>query len=267
MKRATHIHLQDVQAVYSGPEGELWELIMGEQVHLGGFQSSMDLAEKAGIGPGLRGVDLCCCTGAGMRFLVRFRQVDRMTGVDATAKVVERGRDCCAAQGLADRIDFVLADACQSGLPTASADFVWGEDAWCYVEDKARLIAEAVRIVKPRGTIAFTDWVEGTPPLAEAEAARFLKFMKFPNFAGMGDYCRMLETNGCKVLRSDNTGQFTPSIELYLEMLGKQLTYDALRILGFDTTLLAAMGEEMKFIQQLARTGKIVQGLFVARKA
>jgi hypothetical protein len=31
------------------------------------------------------------------------------------------------------KIRFVLADACQSGMPTSSADFVWGDDAWCYV--------------------------------------------------------------------------------------------------------------------------------------
>ncbi|MCD6395533.1 MAG: hypothetical protein J7M40_18775 [Planctomycetes bacterium] len=27
------INLKDVQGVYSGPEGRLWELIMGEQIH------------------------------------------------------------------------------------------------------------------------------------------------------------------------------------------------------------------------------------------
>ena len=75
--------------------------------------------------------------------------------------VVERGRRRCQAEGLADRIAFTLADACDTGLPAASADFVWGEDAWCYVVDKPRLIAEAARLVKPGGTIAFTDWVEG----------------------------------------------------------------------------------------------------------
>ncbi|MHC4146927.1 MAG: methyltransferase domain-containing protein, partial [Planctomycetota bacterium] len=90
MKNMESIGLSQVQAVYSGPEGQLWELIMGEQIHIGGFASSMDLAEKAGIGSGMEGVDLCCCTGAGMRFLVRFRDVARMQGVDATEKVVEQ---------------------------------------------------------------------------------------------------------------------------------------------------------------------------------
>ena len=92
MKSTSKIHLSDVQQVYSGPEGRLWELLMGEQIHIGGFQSSQDLAECAGIGQGQQGVDFCCATGAGMRFLVRLRNVARMTGVDATSTMLELGR-------------------------------------------------------------------------------------------------------------------------------------------------------------------------------
>ena len=65
MKKIEGIDLKNVQEVYSGPEGRLWELIMGEQIHIGGFVSSMDLAEKAGIGKGAKGVDFCSCNGAG----------------------------------------------------------------------------------------------------------------------------------------------------------------------------------------------------------
>ena len=49
-------------------------------------------------------------------------------------------------------------------------------------------------------------------------------------------------------------------------MLNKQLTYDALRIIGFNMELMQAMGGEMAFMQQLAHAGKIAQGMFVARK-
>ncbi len=184
MKTLAEIGLADVNAVYDGPEGDLWELLMGQQIHIGGFRSSMDLAERAGIGAGMHGVDLCCCNGAGMRFLVRFRNVASMTGVDATPTVVERGRQRCQQEGLADRIRWVQADVCASGLPDASADFVWGEDAWCYVEDKTKLIAEAARLVRPGGVIAFTDWVEGPAGLSDAEAERFLALHEVPDAAG-----------------------------------------------------------------------------------
>ncbi|HUU09753.1 MAG TPA: methyltransferase domain-containing protein [Phycisphaerae bacterium] len=267
MKRKSGIGLKEVQAVYGGPEGDLWELVMGEQIHIGGFKSSMDLAEKAGISAGMTGVDLCCCNGAGMRFLVRFRGVAGMTGVDATPTVVERGRERCKAEGLDGKIQFVLADVCQSGLPDAGADFVWGEDAWCYVVDKTTLIAEAARLVKPGGTIAFTDWVEGPAGLTDAEADRFLAFMKFPGVQDLGGYADLLKANGCEVKLAADTGRFAPYVDLYLGMLDQQLTYDALRIIGFDMNLMGAMAAEMQFMQGLAHAGKIAQGLFVARKA
>ena len=105
MKSKEGIGLENVQAVYDGPEGDLWELIMGEQIHIGGFKSSMDLAERAAIGAGMAGVDLCCCNGAGMRFLVMFRKVSAMMGVDATETVVHRGEERCGKQGLSDKIN------------------------------------------------------------------------------------------------------------------------------------------------------------------
>jgi SAM-dependent methyltransferase len=266
MTGAKDIGLSDVQAVYTGPEGDLWELIMGEQIRIGGFTSSMALAEKAKVGPGMTGIDLCCCNGAGMRFLVRFRNVAGMQGVDATEKVVERGRARCKKEGLSDRIAFMLADVTASGLPSGRADFVWGEDAWCYVVDKKKLISEAARLVKPGGVIAFTDWVAGPRGLTAQEAARFLAFMKFPNVQDINGYSGLLKANGCQVLAAEDTGRFAPYVDLYLNMLNMQLTYDALKIIGFDTTLMGAMAQEMIFMQQLAHAGKIAQGMFVARK-
>ncbi|MHC4086739.1 MAG: methyltransferase domain-containing protein [Planctomycetota bacterium] len=245
MKSIKSIGLRDVQAVYSGPEGALWELIMGEQIHIGGFVSSIDLAEKASIGSGMKGIDFCCCNGAGMRFLVRHR---------------------CEQEGLSNKISFTLADVCDSGLEDASADFVWGEDAWCYVVDKEKLISEAVRIIKPGGVVTFTDWIEGAKGLSDTEAERFLRFMKFPNVQDLEGYRNLLETNGCEVVNAEYTGRFAPYVDLYLNMLNMQLTYDALKLVGFDQELMQSIASEMTFMQQLVHAGKIAQGLFVARK-
>jgi SAM-dependent methyltransferase len=239
---------------------------MGEQIHIGGFSSSMDLAERAGIPEGSEGVDLCCCNGAGMRFLVRFRDVAHMTGVDATERVVERGRQRTGAEGLTDRIEFIVAEATDTGLPDASVDFVWGEDAWCYVEDKAGLIAEAVRLLRAGGTIAFTDWLAGPAPMSAVEAERFLRFMKFPNVLDLDDYRKLLADCGFRIEAADDTGRFAPYVDLYLNMLNMQLTYDALKRIGFDMELMQALGEEMAFVQQLANERKICQGRFIASK-
>ena len=266
MKHNPSIHLADVQKVYSGPEKDMWELIMGEQIHIGGLSSSMDLAEKAGIGAGMSGVDLCCCTGAGMRFLTRFRNVGSMTGVDATERMVNEGRERTVSEGLDSQITFVLGDACDTGLPAEAFDFTWGEDAWVYVEDKQALIAEAVRLVKPGGVIAFTDWIEGTVEMTEEEAHRFMVFMKFPDVQDCAGYTGMLADAGCEIVLAEDTGRFAPHVDLYLNMVGMQVTYDALKLFNFDQSVLEFLAGEMQFMSELAHAGKIAQGLFVARK-
>lgn len=264
MQTLSGIGLSDVRAVYDGAEGDLWELVMGEQIHIGGLASSMNLADRAGIATGSRGVDLCCCNGAGMRFLVRFRDVAHMTGVDATERVVERGRRRTADEGLSDRVEFIVGDASGNDLADESADFVWGEDAWCYVEDKAKLIGEAARIARSGGTIAFTDWVLGGRAMSDQESERYLRFMKFPNVLSIDDYRELLTQAGCTVTVSEDTEQFPEHVDLYLAMLNRQLTYDALKIIGFDMELMQTLGGEMTFVQQLAHDGKICQGRFVA---
>ena len=258
--------LAKVRQVYGGAEGALWELLMGQQIHLGGFRSSMELAERAGLVPGLRGVDLCCCNGAGMRFLVRFRGIAAMVGVDVTPEVIALGETRCREEGLSDAISFKQADVCASPLPSNEADFVWGEDAWCYVWDKPALIAEAARLLKPGGTLAFTDWVSGPVPMTEEELSRFLDFMRFPNVGSLARYVVWMEKAGFRVEEAADTGRFAPCVDLYLAMVDQQLTYDALKILNFDPAAMAAIAAEMQFMQGLARDGKVIQGRFIARK-
>jgi SAM-dependent methyltransferase len=157
----------------------------------------MDLAERAASVRACAAWT-CAAATARMRSLVRLRNVAAMTGVDATSAVVERGRARCRAEGLDDRITLLLADACATGLPGGCADFVWGEDAWCYVEDKPRLVSEAARLVRPGGTIAFTDWVE-VRPASPPRSRALLRFMKFRRW-DIGGYRALLEAERCEVL-------------------------------------------------------------------
>jgi len=266
MKSISGVGLDDVVSVYSGVQGEFMHLLFGQQLHIGGMKASIDLAERAGISPGLNGVDLCCCNGAGMRFLVRSRDIASMLGVDATEAVVDRGRQLTREEGLEDKIRFILADACHSSLPSASADFVWSEDAWCYVPDKPMLISEAARIVRPGGIIAFTDWIEGPAGLSDAEAQRFLGMMTFANVEDISGYVKLLTTSGCEVRVAEDTGRFASHFELYLNMIEMQLSYDVLRTVAFRTELMETLVDGFRFLGDLSRAGKIAQARFVARR-
>lgn len=266
MHAAGNIGLADVQAEYGAGDGDVSQLIMGEQLHVGGLQATLALAERAGIGAGMTGVDLCCYTGAGMRALLRFCDVERMIGVDATEQVIERGGQASRDEGLDERTVFLVADACATGLPAESVDFAWGEDAWCYVEDKPGLIHEAARLLRPGGVIAFTDWLEGPVRLNASEAGRLLGFMRFPSIFDIEDYRRLLADAGLRVETAEDTGRFARYVELYRDMITMQLTYDALKAVGFDTARMDALERERDFVRQLARETKLIQAMFVARK-
>ena len=266
MHSISDVGLTDVQAEYSGNEGDISHLIMGELTHVGGLRSTLALAARAGIQPGTSGVDLCCYTGGGMRALVRFCSVARMVGVDATEPVVERGREMCQSEGLENQISVVLGDACNTGLAAARADFVWGEDAWCYVENKDALIAEAARLVRAGGTVAFTDWVEGDAELSSSEAERLLRHMRFPSILTVGDYRELLVEAGFRVEVAQDTGRFAPHFALYRDIVTMQMTYDALKAVGFDAERMEALELERDFIAEVAREGKLIQAMFVARR-
>jgi SAM-dependent methyltransferase len=122
--------------------------------------------------PGEHGIDIGC--GVGHLTCELAREVGpggRMTGVDASADMLEGARERARAQGFADRIDLHLVDATALGLPDASADFVVTAQTWSYVGDVVAAVAEAARVLRPGGRLAVleTDWdlcVYGSPDTA-----------------------------------------------------------------------------------------------------
>jgi ubiquinone/menaquinone biosynthesis C-methylase UbiE len=255
-----------VQAVYEGVQRQFYELFMGKQIHVGGLRSSIELAEAAEINAGQRGVELCCGTGASMRLLVRRFGVASMTGVELATAPTEHGRRTVEDQGLSEQIRFLIGDATQTELPSGEADFVWGEDAWCYVPDKAALIAEAHRLLRPGGVIAFTDWAEGPAGLSDEEADHVMQIMTFPNLQTIDGYRSILEATGYDVLRAEDTGRFGPSFALYEEMLRSQLGFDALELLGFSQEILDVVLEQLSGLSRLGGSAKLIQARIVARK-
>lgn len=265
MKR-NDFNLDDVRKVYAGPEGKLWELVMGEQIHVGGWKSSKELADKAGLKKGMKVLDLCSALGAGLRFLVGNYDVKGF-GLDGTKHMIDEARKRAKAAGLSGQINMKFGDVTDIPWPDGIFDIVWGEDAWCYVVDKEKLVEESYRVLKPGGEIAFTDWVEAAKCLSDKEAQRINSFMKFPYMETRKGYAEILKKTGFKIeISEDLTADFADHIELYIKMLTEQLTFDALRIIGNDLSLFQAMGKEMAFMLEMARKNKFGRCRIVAVK-
>lgn len=93
-------------------------------------------------------------TGEVTRDLVDIAGATAAIGIEPGPVMVTR-----AQKGFADRADlsFVEGDAGATALDTGSVDLVAMHTLLCHVPDYDRVVAEAVRILRPGGTLAFFD--------------------------------------------------------------------------------------------------------------
>ena len=118
------------------------------------------LAARAGIGPGVTVLDVCCGTAGPGRLLTRELGCDYL-GVDASAGAVAIARQ--RARGLPCR--FAIAHV--PPLPAGSFDVVLLFETMLAFEAKDALVREVAAALRPGGRFAFT--LEEGPPLTTAE--------------------------------------------------------------------------------------------------
>ena len=117
-------------------------------------------------------------------------------------------------------------------LEASRYDVLIGQESWLHIPDKAALISEYVRVLKPVGAVAFTDIVVKSP-LDPSMAARLAAEMHASNIASAESYAALLKRNGrAVVVQDDLSGDWKEILVKRLEM------YCSLR----DTTI-AKFGE------------------------
>ena len=261
--RRLNVTLEDVRAVYAGPGGELWELLMGEQIHVGGEADTATLAQRAEIGVGSHVLDLCSALGGPARSLAR-RFGCRVTGLDATPRMVDEAVRRTAAVGLEDLVSFRLGDALATPFPADSFDVVVGQDAWCYVTDKARLIAECARVVRPGGRVAFTDWLE-TGPMSGVEWEALHQFMVFPYMETLDGYTELIKGAGLTLVGAEDlSSHFTAHLDLYLHEMAER--HKPALLDGYGPELFDSIVAGITLWRDAAAGGKVGRGRLVARK-
>lgn len=169
-----------------------------DQDHYGGIAAVDALAAAADIGPHDHVLDICSGLGGPARYLAH-RLGCRVTGIDLTRSRVESAHRLTGLVGLAQLVGFVQGSALALAFADASFDIVIGQEAWVHVPDKPRLIAEAVRVLRPGGRIAFTDILQ-RGPMSEATRIRLEQGMTYASYGSLALYPRWLEAEGCRLL-------------------------------------------------------------------
>jgi SAM-dependent methyltransferase len=260
--RRLDVGIDGVNDVYDGPGGVLWEMLMGEQIHVGGEMETEILAEKAGLEASSMVLDVCSAVGGPARHLARTIGC-RVVGLDATPRMHDEALRRTKEAGLEGKVTYRLGNALDMPFRAGSFDVVWGQDAWCYVTDKARLISECARVVRPGGVVAFTDWLE-TGPLSNELWTALNSFMVFPYLETLDGYARLAETAGLSVVeREDLSPDFARHVQGYWEALTNGRRAEIVAAYGRETY--EAVERGLTMWRDASAAGRVGRGRIIAR--
>ena len=135
---------------------------------------------KAGVGPGIRVLDVACGTGNAARPAARTGA--KVTGLDLVPSLLEEGRRSAEAEGLA--VEWVEGDAEQLPFADDSFDRVLSTFGLMFATRHQRAADEMVRVCAPGGRIVFATWdPQGTVGEILSAAAPYAP--PPPDFAGL----------------------------------------------------------------------------------
>jgi SAM-dependent methyltransferase len=139
----------------------------------------------------------------------------------------------------------------------ATFDVVIGQEAWCHVPDKPRLIAECARVLKPGGAIAFTDILRRAP--LEAKELQLMQAgMPFPTLETLDGYATLLAESGCTVGLRDDLSEHWAQILVQRLAMYRSLESDTVRKFGLEH--FRRWDETYAYFVGLFREGKLGVG-------
>lgn len=146
-----------------------WSLLLGPELHYGVFDDADEplevatgrltslMIEAARLAPGQRVLDVGCGTGAPACRLAAEHGVE-VVGITTSAVGVDAARARAADAGVPG-VSFEVRDGTDNGFPDASFDRAWVLESSHLMPDRAALIDECARVLRPGGRLVLCDIV------------------------------------------------------------------------------------------------------------
>jgi SAM-dependent methyltransferase len=137
------------------------DLFACDQMHGRGIVATREHFERAGITAGMHILDVGCAIGGSSRYIATACDC-RVTGIDLTEEYVEVARELTRRCGLQEKIEYFHADALDMPFENATFDHAWCHNVTMNIEDKAGLVREIARVLKPGGRFSCSEITLGT---------------------------------------------------------------------------------------------------------
>jgi MPBQ/MSBQ methyltransferase len=131
-----------------------------DHFHGGALAATRALAQLGQLASGERVLDMGGGLGGPARTLAA-EYGCRVTVVDPTEPFIEAGRALTERVGLQDAIEFFVGSSLAVPFADESYDVVWTQNASMNIADKAGLVAEQRRVLRPGGRLVFQEIFAG----------------------------------------------------------------------------------------------------------
>lgn len=147
--------------------------------------AGLDAAGKTvlDIGCGIGGPALVIADRLGAR---------KVVAVDVDDALLARARRHAAKAGLDRRVTFNLIQPGPLPFGDGSYDMVFSKEAFLHVADKSALFAEILRVLRPGGVLAASDWLRGEASAASPAWAAYQRLASYTIVPATAAECRSL---------------------------------------------------------------------------
>jgi SAM-dependent methyltransferase len=136
------------------------ELAPLDEFHIQGRRATLEMAAEAGLGQGMRVLDVGSGIGGPSRTLAREFGC-RVTGLDLSMEYCHLAAHLAAATDAAATVTYLAGDAAQLPFADGVFDLVWSQHSAMNIPDKGRMYREMRRVLKPGGRLALHDILAG----------------------------------------------------------------------------------------------------------
>jgi sarcosine/dimethylglycine N-methyltransferase len=262
------------QAYYDGPADEIYRTIWGDNIHMGippydgaTFHEAMEhtnrvMADAANLSPDDRVLDLGCGYGSTARYIAKHYGCT-VVGTNISEAELNLANERAREASMEHLLTFEYGDFHDIQYPDASFDVVWSQEAFLHGVDKDRILSECSRVLKPGGTLIFSDiLVRHDTPQADRE--RLYDRLKTTDIWDLPDYRDGLSRQGFEILKAEDHSQYVaPSYGAVVSQVREHRSALAERI--GDVTVANTI-DALDFWVHSASDGKVGWGIFLARK-
>jgi arsenite methyltransferase len=137
---------------------------VGTTKHMGGLDTTKRLLAACSIDADAYVLEVGCGAGATASYLAR-EYGCRVMGVDLRESMVALARERAEREGVQDQTEFRVANALSLPFGDGQFDVAVCESVATFIADKARVVREVARVVRPGGTVGLNEevWLQAPP--------------------------------------------------------------------------------------------------------